>query len=308
MRRTIKEYKEIQQLNYSVYHNYKDKKPYGWTSLGEYTNPDGIMFAEAFKNQKDEVFLVIRGTSLTPPKTASSDLENDCQLFVNTLPERQKYVNFAYCDLVNKYGKENVVITGYSLGASLGVILGNETGAETIAFEPYGVGNIVKSKNVSNIINFGNERDLIFTKNLDNQIGEVYVIPNDGAQNRVYSEDTTEADILGGYYHFPNNSGDLAKAVRYEGPASVLKGSVTKTNEDDIFSYKNRVYYKGETFPIEEFDDEDANIFWDQALEPNGLPTKEELDARTKSGELIYVDAYTRSDGTKVSGYYRRCP
>ena len=38
------------------------------------------------------------------------------------------------------------------------------------------------------------------------------------------------------------------------------------------------------------------------------FPTKEELDKRTRIGELIYVEDYTRSDGTKVSGYYRAYP
>ena len=38
------------------------------------------------------------------------------------------------------------------------------------------------------------------------------------------------------------------------------------------------------------------------------FPTKEELDKRTWIGELIYVEDYTRSDGTKVSGYYRAYP
>lgn len=37
-------------------------------------------------------------------------------------------------------------------------------------------------------------------------------------------------------------------------------------------------------------------------------PTKEKLDARVKSGELIYVEDYTRANGSKVHGYYRRKP
>ena len=35
------------------------------------------------------------------------------------------------------------------------------------------------------------------------------------------------------------------------------------------------------------------------------IPTKADVDKRTRIGELIYVEEYTRSDGTKVSGYYR---
>ena len=36
------------------------------------------------------------------------------------------------------------------------------------------------------------------------------------------------------------------------------------------------------------------------------IPSKENLDKRVRSGELIYVNNYVRSDGTKVNGYYRR--
>lgn len=35
------------------------------------------------------------------------------------------------------------------------------------------------------------------------------------------------------------------------------------------------------------------------------MPTKEALDKRVQTGELVYVSEYTRGDGTKVSGYYR---
>ena len=36
--------------------------------------------------------------------------------------------------------------------------------------------------------------------------------------------------------------------------------------------------------------------------------TKEALDKRVQTGELVYVSEYTRGDGTKVSGYYRSYP
>ena len=37
-------------------------------------------------------------------------------------------------------------------------------------------------------------------------------------------------------------------------------------------------------------------------------PTEKNLNKRVQNGELIYVENYTRSDGTKVHGYYRRRP
>ncbi|MBR1775717.1 hypothetical protein IJ750_01415 [bacterium] len=38
----------------------------------------------------------------------------------------------------------------------------------------------------------------------------------------------------------------------------------------------------------------------------NKFPSKADLDAKVNKGDLIYVNNYTRADGTKVSGYYRR--
>ena len=38
------------------------------------------------------------------------------------------------------------------------------------------------------------------------------------------------------------------------------------------------------------------------------IPSVKNLDKKVQSGELIYVENYIRSDGTKVHGYYRRKP
>ena len=50
------------------------------------------------------------------------------------------------------------------------------------------------------------------------------------------------------------------------------------------------------------------DLYLDQLLDDKPMPTKSEVDKRTRIGELIYVDEYTRSDGTKVNGYYRTYP
>ena len=50
------------------------------------------------------------------------------------------------------------------------------------------------------------------------------------------------------------------------------------------------------------------NLFIENMIDRKPMPTKKELDKRTRIGELIYVEEYTRSDGTKVSGYYRAYP
>ena len=65
--------------------------------------------------------------------------------------------------------------------------------------------------------------------------------------------------------------------------------------------------YGGE-LKLEDMDDRLLNLYLDQMYDQDRLPTKAELDKRTRIGELIYVEEYTRSDGTKVSGYYRAYP
>lgn len=43
----------------------------------------------------------------------------------------------------------------------------------------------------------------------------------------------------------------------------------------------------------------------DNQLKTFGIPRKSQADEEVKSGNLIWVNTYTRSDGTEVSGYYR---
>ena len=80
-------------------------------------------------------------------------------------------------------------------------------------------------------------------------------------------------------------------------------------NPEEVFDTKNRVLYRGEVNP----EDLEAgtplyDLYLEQWLGDKPMPTKKELDKRTRIGELIYVEEYTRSDGTKVSGYYRAYP
>ena len=79
--------------------------------------------------------------------------------------------------------------------------------------------------------------------------------------------------------------------------------------EKERIKDSDRVFYEDEFW--DELDSEERLRFQEhytnyKNLHPTGLPKKSELQARVLSGELIYVNNYVRSDGTKVSGYYRR--
>ena len=67
---------------------------------------------------------------------------------------------------------------------------------------------------------------------------------------------------------------------------------------------------KGVEYNKEIFEDENAPLF-KMGIEYNDYNPDEVFDTKNRvlyQGELIYVEEYTRSDGTKVSGYYRAYP
>jgi len=81
-------------------------------------------------------------------------------------------------------------------------------------------------------------------------------------------------------------------------------GQEPTIDELENLSLKDRVIYDTEVNLANE-DDDVVDRFAEQYYN-NESYTKDDLDERVKSGELIYVESYCRSDGTKVSGYYRR--
>lgn len=83
----------------------------------------------------------------------------------------------------------------------------------------------------------------------------------------------------------------------------------TRKYEERNFNLKNRVFHKNE-ITMNDLDNnpEMMDVYLDQAMEQEGLPSKEELDKKVASGNMVYVENYIRSDGTKVSGYYRSYP
>ena len=77
---------------------------------------------------------------------------------------------------------------------------------------------------------------------------------------------------------------------------------------DKIFKLENRIFHKSELKMNDLENPQIKEAFLDQITDWKPFPTKESLDKRVVTGELVYVENYTRSDGTKVNGYYRTYP
>lgn len=100
----------------------------------------------------------------------------------------------------------------------------------------------------------------------------------------------------------------MRKGELITNPFTDKRNYVKSIFKDRILNLNNRVFHQGEV-TINDLDNPKIrDVYLDQALENKKLPTKEELDKRVRTGELVYVEKYTRSDGTTVSGYYRSYP
>ena len=119
--------------------------------------------------------------------------------------------------------------------------------------------------------------------------------------------------------HLPQKIGDVSKAVKQEeryqqakDNSYILDGYLSKNYynyDDSLFDVSNKVFYENSGVPMKDRNPEEIEQIINQYYDNNEkLPAKSELDRRVRFGELIYVENYTRSDGTKVSGYYRRYP
>ena len=80
--------------------------------------------------------------------------------------------------------------------------------------------------------------------------------------------------------------------------------------ELELLNEKDRIYSDGE---FKNFDEKVKALkmskYMDYIIDNNlEAPTEKNLNKKVQSGELIYVENYERSDGTKVHGYYRRRP
>lgn len=305
-------HEDCKQLSQAVYQDEKPKNINGWQYKKSIYDSNGF-YAEVY--EKDgKVILAIRGTDRERGKVETTkDLYSDTQMSWSCLPSQAKSSEKAYIELIKKYSKNNVIITGHSLGGSLGTILGAKYGGETITFGAYGVKYLagLEINYTNNITNYGNYNDTVFVANIDSQIGKTIVL-NPQNENGIFRK--KYISLEGFNPHLLDNYGDLSQGVEYKKEefertdTPLFKTGIEYVDYDDsIFDLKNRVLYGGEV-KLEDMDDKLLDHYLDQAFDQDRFPTKEELDKRTRIGELIYVEEYTRKDGTKVNGYYRACP
>lgn len=306
-------------LSKKIYPDNRQQDSNGWTYRETYSNHRNGFYSEIY-TKGDKAILVMRGTEThSGKKEAIKDGGSDIQMGLECLPFQMKDAEKAYLSAVRKYGKENVILTGHSLGGSEAQILGAKYGAETVTFAAYGTKYLsgMEINYTDNITNYGNAQDGVYVMNIDGQIGKTVILNASGFENGTFKEEYKIHDPR--TPHYIDNFGNLSKGVEYnkgifeDEKAPLFKMGIEYNDYnydlDEIFNTKNRVLYQGE-LNLEDLEEGTPlyDLYIDNIIDKNPMPTKKEVDKRTRIGELIYVEEYTRSDGTKVSGYYRAYP
>lgn len=295
---------EMKALSIGVYKGNEKSIPKDWIKVSEYDKKSGFHGEAFYKDGK--VVIAMRGTDEFVNDFIKEDIRH---LAKKKLPNQYADAQKFYEKVRKDFPDQEIIFTGHSLGGSLAQLMSNKTGHETVTFNAYGVRNILQGyvrDNLENIRNYGNINDTVFNNNIDNQLGSTYVIKKNYDKDSI----TKEAEgYLGGldpyFHHKAEWMGDLEDAVEYK--PNRLEGRVNM-NIDFKDIDTNRVFTNEEIGQMSPDEFSRLENFINQQIAEGKVMPEAQAKQQVQTGDLIYVNSYTRSDGTEVKGYYRSKP
>jgi len=289
---------ELKSLSIGVYKKNKSFIPKDWIKVSEFDKKSGFHGEAFYKDGK--LVIAMRGTD------DKNDLANDIDMAKKKLPSQYADAQKFYEKVRKDFPNQEIIFTGHSLGGSLAQLMSNKTGHETVTFNAYGVRDILQGNvrdNLDNIRNYGNINDTVFNNNIDNQLGNTYVIKKN--YDEAFITKGTEGYVggLDPYFHHKAEwMGDLEDAIGYK-PNRIEGRANMDIDFKDIDN--NRVFTNEEIGEMSTDEFGRLESFINQQIAAGKVMSDAQARQQVQTGNLIYVNSYTRSDGTEVKGYYR---
>lgn len=173
------DYYSLQMFSLHAYSNSR-KLPHGSKQLlrTEFNHHTGFL-GKVYRAESGELVIAFRGTELEDKQKRG--LRNDINMACKNIPAQLQNAFIMYKHVKQEYPNAKITLTGESLGGTLAALVAAETGVKAVTFSAYGAKDLIDSpKYTSNITNIGDTRDPIFMANVNQHIGDVYVIPDNG--------------------------------------------------------------------------------------------------------------------------------
>lgn len=312
------------------------KDVFGWETLNEFDSlsPNKSFDAKVYR-RGDRIVLAFAGTNIL----SLNDLRNDVAISNSSIPSQYRDAENLYNTVRKRYPNAKIELTGYSFGATLSNLLSHRTGLPSTVLAPIGSRHIAdKYKHYfkyddSNIRTFGRNGDILFSSNLERQSGVVNIVPDLSDKKNLLNygrnhllQNFTPIDIFRAkssptgfatqydenHLFTPEEIGNLSleEFSKYEQQimTQIREVGIQRQVENDFSNYKNPFSGNQKIFSQEdlgimsksEFSQNEKEIF--AQINSIGMPTNYDLN---NSNGIIYVESYTRRDGTVVRGYYR---
>lgn len=252
--------------------------------------------AVTLKNDKTKEIAIFNiGTDLHNGK----DWKDDGKMLLG-LPTRQMNEAYNYHqEIVKNNAGYKINSVGHSEGGSESQYVGlQDPNTDVYTYNAYGIGRIRGIKKLGstgeNIHNYRDPQDPV--SKVGKNIGNEYIVP--------INDETKRKPSVFGYKeaHQINNMGDINNAII---PAEYKK---RKNNLGYIDNIDNVLFTNEDIGAMDRFAFQTYEPFIDKQLREQMVMPRHEADYRVKLGTagLSFVNGYTRSDGVKVNGYYKR--
>lgn len=304
-------HEELRQCSISSYNPYEKGVPNGYKLVAASKVDPSTGFAAIALQKDDQIVISFRGTEIK--KDDEIDLKNDRIMWIEKKfpPQLECAKEFIKTIESNpKLKNKDITLTGHSLGGSLAQFLSAMYGYKAVAFNPYGIKNILDKYNLKykegNIINYCSKGDIITSINSNNHIGKIYEMEPNSKEFNILDHMLEQQKPIEKQRVITPEELKRSDGIEYMKDKSI--NAIKKVGEETAnYSYSRM---QNDIKPYQNL----LNILEKQSNNSEDLQTKIQNNKlfggyRVNNGQdEVYVKEYKRGDGTVVKAHWRSYP